>query len=122
MKTRRSGEQRMSSVTGGLAGHQKRAKSTIRKYGRSFGIGQQGVIASAQFRLTNDVEGSLQLHSLAARNACRLSSRSRSLKATRSSAGEALAGIRKISYRVGRSILSPDAAGDRSIRAGHRRA
>ena len=30
-----------------------------------------------------------------------LSSRSRSLKATRSSEGEALAGIRKISYSVG---------------------
>ena len=59
------------SVTGRLAGNQKGAKSTIRKYGRNFGIGQQGVITSAQFRLTNDVEGSLQLYGLAAWNPSR---------------------------------------------------
>ena len=59
-------------------------------------------MASAQFWLTNDVEGPLQrpLALCAARPAV-CSSRSRSLKATRSSEGEALAGIRKTSYRVG---------------------
>src|SRR5271157_4883328 len=51
------------SVTGGLAGNEKRAKSSIRKHGRGFGISQHRVIASAQFRLTNDVEGPLQRHS-----------------------------------------------------------
>src|SRR5664280_3696664 len=52
------------SVTGRLTSHEKRAEPTIRKYGRSFWIGQQRVIASAQFGLTNDVECPLQCHSL----------------------------------------------------------
>jgi len=44
------------TITGRFAGNDKRAKSTIRKYGRCFGIGEQSVVASAQFGLTNDVE------------------------------------------------------------------
>ena len=71
MKTRGCGEQRTSSVTGRLAGNEKRAESTIRKYGRRFGIGQQRVIASAQFGLTDDVECPLQGHSLAVPHARR---------------------------------------------------
>ena len=59
------------SVTGRLAGHEKRAESTIGKYGGSFGIGEQRVIASSQFRLTNDVECSLQRHSLSVLHARR---------------------------------------------------
>src|ERR1035438_10068419 len=59
------------TVTRRLTSHEKRAKATIRKYGWCFGIGQQRVIASAQFRLANDVEGPLQCHSLVVRDPCR---------------------------------------------------
>jgi len=52
------------AVSGRLAGHEKRAQCTIRKYGGDFGIGEQSVIASARLRLTNDVECPLQSHSL----------------------------------------------------------
>jgi len=56
------------SVTRGLASHKKRAEPTVRKYGRCIGIGQQRVIASAQFGLTNDVEGPLQRDALTVPN------------------------------------------------------
>jgi hypothetical protein len=60
------------SVSRRLTSNQQGAKSTIRKYGRDFGIAQQRVIAGAQFRLTDDVEGLLQRHSLAASSSCGL--------------------------------------------------
>ena len=41
------------------------SKSVCWKYGRNFRIGQQRVIASAQFGLTDDVEDPLQDRSLA---------------------------------------------------------
>ena len=59
------------TITGRFAGNDKRTESTIRKYGRCFGISQHGVIASAQFRLTNDVECPLQSHSLSVLHARR---------------------------------------------------
>jgi hypothetical protein len=59
------------SVTRRLAGHEKRSESTIGKYGWCFGIGEQHVITSAQFRLTKDVECPLQRHSLTVPNSYR---------------------------------------------------
>src|SRR5271157_4361372 len=59
------------AVSGRLAGHKKRTKSTIGKYGGGFGVREQHVIASAQFRLTNNVECPLHGDSLAVRNPCR---------------------------------------------------
>src|SRR3974390_635444 len=53
-----------------LSGNEKRTKSTIWEDGRSFGIGQQLVIAGAQVRITEDVEGALQYVSLSMTGAC----------------------------------------------------
>ena len=52
---------------GKAARHEKRAKPTVWKDRWGFRNGQQSVIASAQFRLTSDVECPLQGNSLAVR-------------------------------------------------------
>ena len=65
-----AGKERLS-ITGRLAGNKKRAEPTIRKHGRDIGIGQQRVIASAQFRVANNVECPLQRHSLSVPHTCR---------------------------------------------------
>ena len=50
-----------------LSTYNERAKAAVRKQGRGLGISQQSVIASAQFRLAQQVEGALQFELRAAR-------------------------------------------------------
>ena len=59
------------SIAGALPGDNKRTKASIGKDGGSLGIGQQRVVASTQFRLSDDVESTLQGDMLSAGGATR---------------------------------------------------
>jgi hypothetical protein len=63
-KRQNAASEECASITRRLSRNQKRSKPTIGKYRRGFGVSEQCVIASAQVRLTNDVEGSFQGHAL----------------------------------------------------------